>query len=202
MFKSAVVAALVASATAKSFIPSGDIKANTRVGKKLLSRALEQNQNGQNGNWDDNTWMADYKIKYLGCSSLIQINREAGGEDDPMLYTQNLVKFALVPEGESCTSSKGDAQYVVNMEEFIDAYTEMKMEAQEQACENIRENCYCENANDDEACENQCYSQVGMDYCIQYEGEEEFEIQRYLECAGKKIICVCCSLLMIKCICN
>ena len=130
--------------------------------------------------------MVNYSIKYLGCSSLVQINREGGGEDDPLLYTQNLVKFGLCPSDESCSScNKGDAQYVVNMEEFIDAYTEMKMEEQERNCEYVREYCYCDNANDDEACENQCYAEKGMDYCIEYEGEEEFEIQRYLECAGK-----------------
>jgi len=67
--------------------------------------------------------------------------------------------------------------------DFIDAYTEMKMEEKERQCEYVRENCYCDNANDDEVCENQCYAEKGMDYCIEYEGEEEFEIQRYLECA-------------------
>lgn len=58
------------------------------------------------------------------------------------------------------------------------------MEAQEWACENVRENCYCDNANDDEVCENQCYVTAGLDYCIEYEGQEAFEVQEYLECAA------------------
>jgi len=39
----------------------------------------------------------------------------------------------------------------------------------------VRENCYYDD-------ENQCYEEAGLDYCIEYEGQEEFEVQRYLEC--------------------
>lgn len=68
---------------------------------------------------------------------------------------------------------------------FVDAYTENLMEEREYNCEYIRENCDCQYANDDEACEYQCYVTAGLDYCIenQDEYEEEFEVQRYLECA-------------------
>ena len=107
-----------------------------------------------------------------------------GNADEGILYSQNLVRFALCPEN-TCSSCSGGGEYVVNMLEFVDAYTEAKLEEQEMACENIRENCYCDNANDDEVCENTCYTNAGMDVCIEYEGQEEFEIQRYLECDGK-----------------
>jgi hypothetical protein len=70
------------------------------------------------------------------------------------------------------------------MEEFVDSWTEAKLEEKEYACEMIRENCYCDNANDDEVCENQCYTTAGMEECIEYEGGEEFQIQEYLECAA------------------
>jgi len=70
----------------------------------------------------------------------------------------------------------------MDMNLFVDAYTEAKLNEKEYNCEMIRENCYCDNANDDEVCENQCYTNAGMEDCIEYEGEEEFEIQRYLEC--------------------
>jgi hypothetical protein len=73
--------------------------------------------------------------------------------------------------------------------EFVDAYTEMKMSEQETKCEYIREYCYCDNANDDESCENQCYIDANMSECVEYEGDEEFEIQRYLECDGKSFDC-------------
>lgn len=181
MFKSAVLASLAASAAATSIVPDGEISVQSKIGQKLMSkaRALEQA--------DDMTWIANYSIKYLGCSSLMQVNPEGGGgEDESLLYTQNLVKFALCDTSAGCSScGNGAAQYVAPMMDFVDAWTESKMQVQEQACENVRENCYCDNANDDDACEAACYQQMGMDYCVQYEGDEEFEVQRYLECSGK-----------------
>ncbi|KAL3944740.1 MAG: hypothetical protein SGBAC_001159 [Bacillariaceae sp.] len=177
MFKSTVIVLLAASASAMT--PDSSIPADSAAGRKLLNkaRALDQNR-------DDSSWMAGYSIKYMGCSSLIQVRDEAGGEDESNLYTMNMVKFGLCSASESCGScGKGKAQYVVNMNEFIDAYTEMQMNAQEQACENVRENCYCDDANDDEACESSCYASANMDYCEDYEGGDEFEIQEYLECA-------------------
>jgi hypothetical protein len=57
------------------------------------------------------------------------------------------------------------------------------LEAEAAACEYVRENCDCENANDDQACESQCYADAGLDSCEEVEGEEAFEVQRYLECA-------------------
>ena len=183
MFRTTIIASLAATVAAKSFVPKEDISMNSELGKKIMHNARELEQAQQQDG--DISWMYNYKIKYLGCSSLIQVREEGGGEDESMVYTQNFVKFGLVKEGKPCvTAGNGDAQYVVNMADFVDAYTEMKMEAKERQCEYVRESCYCDNADDAEACEYQCYVDQGMNYCIQYEGEEEFEIQRYLECAG------------------
>lgn len=171
--------ALLASASATS-----DFPADSTMAKSLLKRAtVVEHSRHLDQNERDTSFMANYSIKYLSCSSLVQINREGGGGDEGVLYTQHLVKFALCPS-DSCGSCAGGGEYVVNMMEFVDAYTEAKLTEQEYACETIRENCYCDNANDDQACENQCYTDEGMDVCIEYEGQEEFEIQRYLECAG------------------
>ncbi|KAL3944741.1 MAG: hypothetical protein SGBAC_001160 [Bacillariaceae sp.] len=177
LFKSTIVTSLIVSAAALR--PDNDIPADSKAGMKLMSQARQLNQENQE---DDMSWIAGYSIKYIGCSSLLQV-REDGGEDESNLYTMNLAKFALCSASNSCSScGNGAAQYVVNMETFVDAYTEMALNAQEEACENIRENCYCDDANDDDACENQCYTNMGMDVCIEYEGGEEFEIQEYLEC--------------------
>jgi len=179
LFKSTIVA-LIASASALR--PNNGIPVESKQGMKLMSQARELDQNGDQDD-DDMSWIAGYSIKYLGCSALLQV-REDGGEDEANLYIMNLAKFALCPSGTACSScGNGSAQYAVSMDVFVDAYTEMAMSAQETACENIRENCNCEDdANDDEACENQCYTNMGMEACIEYEGDEEFEIQEYLEC--------------------
>ena len=179
MFKSIVLASLVASAAA--FIPTEGIQVDSKAGQKLMSKARGLEDGG-----DDFSWIVGYSIKYLGCVSLMQVNGEADGdEDQAMLYTQNLAKFGLCSNDVACSScGSGSAQYVVSMNDFVDAWTESKMEAEEQACETVRENCYCEHANDDEVCEASCYTAFGMDYCIQYGDDEDFEVQRFMECEG------------------
>jgi len=49
--------------------------------------------------------------------------------------------------------------------DFVEMYFQAKMDAQEYNCEVTKNNCYCENANDDQACESQCYANAGLDYC-------------------------------------
>jgi hypothetical protein len=187
IFRFVSLAAMAASAAATSFIP-GDMPANSRAGSSLLSKATVEHRGLEGGDEGDTTWISGYSIKYTGCASLIQVaggeGGGGGGEDGSLLYTQHLVKFSLCPTG-SCFSCSGGAQYVVNMNDFVDAYTEMKLDAQEYACEMVRENCYCDNANDDDVCEASCYTAAGLDDCIEYDGDEEFEIQEYLECSGK-----------------
>lgn len=180
MVRIAVVALLI-SAVSATF---GDVPIDSDLGQRMLASAtvieparhLEQER--------DVTFIAKYSLRYVGCSSLVQVAQEGNAQDGNMLYTQHLVRFALCPSG-SCSSCKNGGEYVVNMEEFVNSYTEAKLTEQEYACEQVRENCDCENANDDEACENQCYTDASLTDCIEYEGEEEFEIQRYLECQGK-----------------
>mmetsp|Transcript_49993 Transcript_49993/g.53967 ORF Transcript_49993/g.53967 Transcript_49993/m.53967 type:complete len:425 (-) Transcript_49993:165-1439(-) len=189
LFRCAIFAAIVACVTAKSLpkstgdimIPDFDIPTESKIGKKLLSKARRLDD----GNEQEADWLAGYSIMYYSCSSLIQVREEGGNEDEGILYTQNLVKFVVCPGNAagSCNDcGDGIAQYVVNMMEFVEAYTEMKLEQQEYACEMIAEYCYCDNANDEEVCENQCYVDAGMDVCIEYENGDDFEIQEFLEC--------------------
>jgi len=155
------------------------MKSDSAAGRSLLSKA--RRLDGER----DITFVAQYDIVYTGCSSMMQLADEAngGGEEMP-IYKQQMVKFSLCPSSNECGNCKGGADYVISMMEFVDAYTEFKMNALEQACENIRENCYCNNQyQDEDACENQCYTDAEMTECIQYEGDEEYDVQEFLECA-------------------
>jgi len=190
IYRSAIFALLAACVSAKkapvamedSMIPDFSISTDSSTGKRLLNKArrLENNNNGD----QDADWMAGYSIRYDSCASLIQVREEGGGEEEGLIYTQNLVKFVICPGNECSDCGRGIAQYVVSMGEFIEAYTEMKQEKQEQACETIANYCYCDNANDDEVCENQCYADAGMSECIQYEGQEEDDVAQLMECAA------------------
>jgi hypothetical protein len=188
LFRIALAALLSAVVSASSFTPNGDVAANSALGQRMLSMAtvveparhLEQQER-------DFTFVANYSIRYTGCASLVQLaqqgNNNNNNNDQGMLYTQQLVSFSLCPT-DSCSNSKctNGGEYVIGLEDFVNLYTEYKLNDQEWQCEYIRENCYCDNANDDQACENDCYTSNNMDSCIQIEGEEQFEVQRYLEC--------------------
>jgi len=106
------------------------------------------------------------------------------------IMKRRLARFRMCPSGYcsgdsayGCSSGYGD--YVVDLNQFLDTYTESKLDEQEYACEQAREACGCgENDQDDdeEACEYQCYTNANMAYCIEDEDEEEFEIQKYTMC--------------------
>jgi hypothetical protein len=188
MFRLAIVALFASTVAAlKDITPRGDIAANSALGMRLLSKAevitparhLAENEER------DVTFIANYSIRYLGCHSLISVaagnaNNNNKNDDGNMLYTTHLARFALCPTS-GCSKCEGGGEYVMNMETFVDAYTEALLTEQEYACETVREGCYCDNANDDEVCESACYAAAGLDYCEQQDGEN-FEVQRYLEC--------------------
>merc|ERR1719359_374834 len=70
------------------------------------------------------------------------------------------------------------------MTEFLQAYSQAKEEELEQQCEAIENTCYCNNNNNEEYCLNQCYEEAGLSACIEVEGQERFELEKYVECAN------------------
>jgi hypothetical protein len=166
---------LVASSEA---ISSSSMKASSPAGQQLLSksRRLEDGY--------DMSWMPDYSLKFQKCHTLIQVgggDGEGGGgeEGQGMVYTQHLIEFALCPS-DSCTTgtsgcSKTGATYIANFREFTELYITNKQELKETACEAVRENCN----NDDE---DYCYTAAGMTECIEVEGQEEDDMEKYMEC--------------------
>lgn len=189
MLRTALLSVLASAVAAKSFTPTGDVNLNSPLGRKLMEAARVVEPARVLANNNNNFYeLYNYSLRYIGCSSLVQIAAEQEAAEDGSfngLYMQHLVKFSICPSS-SCTSSacSGGGEYVMNMADFVDAYTENKLTEQEALCENLRESCYCDNANDDEVCESDCYTNAGHTECIQYDGEENFEIQRYLECQG------------------
>jgi hypothetical protein len=198
MFSLAIVAVIASTVAAlKEITPNGDISLNSKLGMRLLSTAeviiparfLADNQER------DITFVADYSIRYLGCHSLISVaagnaNNNKNNDQGNLLYTTHLARFALCPTS-NCNKCEGGGEYAMNMETFVDAYTEALLTEQEYACETVREGCDCENANDDEVCESACYATAGLDYCENDDNNENFEVQRYLECKRKYSTCYC-----------
>jgi len=187
-FRPSIILALVVSITGSQTIREGkaSIPMESKAADKLIKGAHRILNNNQE---EENTWMTKFDLKFDSCYSMTQIGDAEGGNDndeESNLFMQHTVKLKLCPS-DSCISGQskcdGSAEYLVQMAEYVQSYVDFKTEEKEQACETVRENCYCNDNQDDEACATQCYSEKGMDYCIEDENEVEFEIEEYLECS-------------------
>lgn len=196
----ALLSAATATAAAKSSRklkqPKSSITAESTVGQKVLSKARRLDENEE----IDYTWVANMSLKFQGCYHTQQWNEEADGEEDLRIATQRLVRFRLCPtetcameSAAGCGSGYGD--YVIGMQEYLEAYFEAVQQDQEYNCEYEKEygDCAnCDNADDEEICEYDCYMAKGMEYCVdknpyeddeQEEEEDQFEnLQEFAEC--------------------
>jgi hypothetical protein len=191
MLRIAIVALITSAVAAlKNLTPNGEISANSALGMRLLRQAqvvTPARQLNDNENNRDVTFIAGYSIRYMGCHSIISVgagnqnNNNKNDGDLSMLTLTHLARFALCPTS-SCGSNKceGGGEYVMNMETFVDAFTEARLTAEEYACETVRENCVC-NGDDEDACEATCYTNANLSYCTEEEGED-FDVQKLLEC--------------------
>lgn len=171
------------------------IPSSSKLGQKILSQArLLENNNNQ----VDISWMTGFDLKFQGCYETSAWNGGNGNNNNKngnnvKVSTKRLVRFRLCPSG-SCSSdsasgcSSGYGDYLVDLNQFLDTFTEAMMQKEEYDCEQLRESCACgdNDADDDEqACEYNCYTNANMGYCIQE--EEQFNLQRYTYCGQLEI---------------
>lgn len=196
LFRSAALfTASVAAASATSVeVPMNDVSMNSKLGGKIMSKArrLDANNNQEAG-----AWVANYSLVFQKCAVSDEYFAFEGGNQDRNNWQgakQRLVHFKLCPSS-NCNSCNNGADYVVPMQDFVQMYFQAKMEAEEYNCEMVRENCYCENANDDEACEQQCYAAAGLSNCGDqqqqnngnYQGAYDFDLERAGECERMEV---------------
>lgn len=111
-------------------------------------------------------------------------------EDYQGMYVKQMVHFRLCPTGQ-CTFCQNGADYVVDLSVFIDAYLEGKMTAMQYKCEQVRENCYCDNAYNADACLASCMTNAGLGEsdCVE-EGNgnnNNFSVQAAVECTQLEV---------------
>jgi len=209
MFRSLAFLSAVTSAAAIGGsvidLSTGDIPANSELGNRILSKARALNNNNNNKNYNyDYSWVTGYSIKFNQCTTTSNYyggyfggnnnnnnkNNNNNRADYQGVYEQRLIHFKLCPSSSCSSKCEGGADYVVDMNEFVNAYVESKLSAQEYNCERVRENCYCEDIDDDQACEASCYASAGLDYCEQNQNnnnnnnnnKNQFNLQEALEC--------------------
>uniref|UniRef100_A0A7S3L4F3 Uncharacterized protein n=1 Tax=Amphora coffeiformis TaxID=265554 RepID=A0A7S3L4F3_9STRA len=115
----------------------------------------------------DISWLVDYNVVYVQCSS-----------------TAQSVLYKICPRSDnadgrnSCSvDCENGADYMANLADFIDSFTEAQMEARAYRCEMARENCQYD---DDISCYDSS-SGYDLSYC-QNDWDEALDIQEWLEC--------------------
>jgi hypothetical protein len=193
-FAATVLLSTLAAVGATSIKVGETLKANSEIGQKLLSQARRLDEDEDEAAM---TWVVDYSIKFQGCHHLVQWNDQADENADVRLFKKRLVRFRLCPTS-TCSSTNaagcdaGYGDYIIDMQTFLNAYYESKMQAAEEECGQYVENyCACEGNGDDgwnEAkCQYECVVDAGMSQCYQYMEDmmyaEVFQPQEYMECA-------------------
>jgi len=197
-----LAAALGFAAAKKEITPSASIAASSNVGAKVMSKARRLDDNNDE---IDYTWVANMSLKFQGCYHSTSWNDEADGEEDIKISTQRLVRFRLCPS-DTCTMEyaggckEGYGDYIIGMDQYLEAYFEAIQQDQEYNCEYEKEygDCACEQDDDgfdEEICEYDCYMGKGMEYCVdrnpynddEQEDEEKEELRDMAECRELEI---------------
>jgi len=158
---------------------SVDIPAESKLGNRILSKARRVEE----GDEEDFTWVAGYAIKFKSCHSVDVFGGEGAEESNSPVGVQHLVRFQLCPNDNSCKSCSKAGEYVIKLRDFVENYVNMKKELSEAACDAVENNCNCEYYyGDDDSCLAACYAEAGLDDCVEDEDEDEFEVEKYMEC--------------------
>lgn len=126
----------------------------------IEGRELNNNNNNNNNkNNQELAWIADYDITFKGCYSTSAYQNDLG------FRKLLLAKFQLCPSGSGSTCKNG-GDYVVSMQDFVEAYAYAKMNANQFLCTNAYETCgnSCNGAGYYDTCLTNCFSSSGADY--------------------------------------
>lgn len=151
------------------------ISGNSALGQKLLSTARRLGGDDDNNQAYDFSWVTNYSLKFQGCHTTPQWN-DAADENGVKLANLNLVRFRLCPSDTCATDTAygckaGYGDYIISMDTYLQAYLDSVQQDQDYNCEYARSNeCGCYNNGDDygtfEKCEYNCFSNKGMEYCV------------------------------------
>jgi len=170
-----------------------EVPADSEMGMRLLSQARRvedwggnyqygNGQNGQQQNYEElfeHTWVSGYSIKFQGCHHISQWNKEADDENDVRIVTKRLARFRLCPSG-FCTNgqtagcSSGYADYVVDLNTFLETYFEHK-----NAGQNAQQEYYQEQQEYYQEQQQQYQDQYGNQYNNGQQQQQQQQVQGY-----------------------
>eukprot|EP00566_Odontella_aurita_P010301 CAMPEP_0113591012 /NCGR_PEP_ID=MMETSP0015_2-20120614/37011_1 /TAXON_ID=2838 /ORGANISM="Odontella" /LENGTH=426 /DNA_ID=CAMNT_0000497303 /DNA_START=368 /DNA_END=1648 /DNA_ORIENTATION=- /assembly_acc=CAM_ASM_000160 len=207
--KFALALLLATSAAANPFEPAKTAKKNAAKAKYVnkLVRGAKPTARSQLGRkLDEEEYIPDitgYSVKFEQCQFVGAFDDELADDEEigTVVGIQRFVVFRLCPTGgDSCNENFGE--YIVSMEEYLEAYVGYAQEQQEEWCNGCDEACEAdENENQDEdeddggrklddAQANANYANYDCDTCVdtcyKIENMEDagyVDATEYLECA-------------------
>lgn len=111
---------------------------NSQLGRRLEEEEAEEYEVDISG----------YSLKFEQCQFVKAYDDELAGEDsDTILATRRFVIFRLCPTGSCDSCSYNFGEYIVDLEEYLEATVDYQKEMQEEMCDACQE---CNNWQDDE----------------------------------------------------
>lgn len=146
------------------------VAVQSKAGRKLLSKARRLDEQEV-----DYSWLPGYTFQFQKCYSWESYGREENENKEKSIV------FRACPQGDCSSNCKYGADYIVQLRDYVEAYTQAKQNLREYNCEMVQENCECDDDQvDDEACASNCYAEAGLNYCE--DEEEEFDLGDYADC--------------------
>jgi len=143
---------------------------HSKAGKKLLSKARRLDEDV------DYSWMPGYTFQFQKCYQWDAYGREENENKEKSIV------FRACPQGDCGSNCKYGADYIVQLRDYVEAYTDAKQNLREYNCQMVENNCECDDDQvDDETCAYNCYAAAGLNYC--QDEDNQFEVQDYAECA-------------------
>ena len=128
-----------------------------------------------------------YSIKFEQCQFVKAYDDDMADDEDAgtILATKRFVIFRLCPTGSECNYNYGE--YIVSMDEYLEAYTQYAQEQQESWCETCEENCEEEEEEDGDERRRKLedYDCSCVDTCYKIENMEDngyIDATEFLEC--------------------
>lgn len=148
--------ALATTATSRVIGGLDSVKADSKAGRALMSKARRLNDEED----VDYSWLPGYSFKFEKCYSWDAFGREERNRQE------SYVVFRACPQGSCSSSCRYGAEYIVEMREYVEAYTQAKQNLQEYNCQQVEDNCACDDDQvDDNTCLSNCYAAAGLNYC-------------------------------------
>ena len=154
-FSLALTALMAAVVSANPFAPAKSASSAKAAYMSKLMRNARPTENSQLGRRLDEQEAEEYQVdisgyslKFEQCQFVKAYDDELAGEDsDTILATRRFVIFRLCPTGSCDSCSYNFGEYIVDLEEYLEATVDYQKEMQEEMCNACQE---CNNWEDNE----------------------------------------------------